>query len=370
MNVEQVRYSDGQWHGTSALDAGWVLCFGAPDLLSDPALRAEVARRYPRAAVMGCSTAGSVEATRIHDHALVVTAVRVARTRVRVAAVALPAAEAAADAGGALARQLAAPDLRHVFVLSEGIDVNGTALIAGLRAALAPEVTVSGGLAADGTRMAATVVLAGDEVGGHRVVGAGLYGAELEVRCGSLGGWDPFGPERIITRAVGNVVYELDEQPALALYERYLGPHAEGLPRSGLLFPLEVRPPDGGPSVTRTLLAVDRAAGSITFAGDMPTGHVARLMRANIDRLVDGATGAARACGGAPTSALGLVVSCAGRRIVMGQRTEEELDAVVAELGQVPLTGFYSNGELSTAGGEACSLHNQTMTITTLAERG
>lgn len=166
------------------------------------------------------------------------------------------------------------------------------------------------------------------------------------------------------------MLYELDEQPALALYERYLGPHAEGLPRSGLLFPLEVRPPDGGPSVTRTLLAVDRAAGSITFAGDMPTGHVARLMRANIDRLVDGATGAARACGAAPASALGLVVSCAGRRIVMGQRTEEELDAVVAELGQLPLTGFYSNGELSTAGGEACSLHNQTMTITTLAERG
>ncbi len=368
MNVEQVRYSEGRWHGVSALDAGWVLCFGSTDVISDAAVIAEVARRYPQAMTMGCSTAGSVEGARIYDDAMSVTAVRFDHTRVRVEAIDLPGPGAAGAAGAELARRLTAPDLVHVFLLSEGIHVNGSALLAGLRSALPAVVTVSGGLAADGTRMARTVVLAGATVGSDRVVAAALYGSHLQARCGSLGGWDPFGPERIITRSIGNVVYELDEQPALALYERYLGTHALGLPRSGLLFPLELRAPDGGPSVTRTLLAVDRAAGSITFAGDMPTGHVARLMRANIDRLVDGATGAARACGSGRGAALGLVVSCAGRRVVMGQRTEEELDALVGELGHIPMTGFYSNGEISPAGLLACSLHNQTMTLTTLAE--
>lgn len=367
MQVEQICYREGRWDADSALDAAWVLCFGGTDVMLDPAVRAEVVRRYPRARLMGCSTAGSVAGPRIHDEAMVVTAVRFADTRVRVEVIPILEPAAAGEAGAELARRLAAPDLVHVFLLSEGIRVNGSALLVGLRAALPPAVTVSGGLAADGTRMATTVVMDDDGCAPNRVVAAGLYGAQLRVRCGSLGGWDPFGPERIITRAVGNVVYELDEQPALALYERYLGPHAAGLPRSGMLFPLEVRAPDGDATVTRTLLAVDRATGSITFAGDMPIGHVARLMRANIDRLVDGATGAARACGG-DAAALGLVVSCAGRRVVMGQRTEEELDALVAELGLVPMTGFYANGEISPTGFAACALHNQTMTITTLAE--
>ncbi len=266
MNVEQVRYSDGRWHGDSALDAGWVLCFGGPEVMAAPEVRAEVARRYPGGLVMGCSTAGSIEGARIYDDAMVVAAVRFAHTRVRIEAIDLARTTGDDGAGAELARRLASPDLVHVFLLSEGIHVNGTALLAGLQAGLPASVTVSGGLAADGTHMTRTVVLTSDAVGSDRVVAAGLYGPRLRVRCGSLGGWDPFGPERIITRSRGNVLYELDEQPALALYERYLGPHAAGLPRSGLLFPLELRSPDGDASVTRTLLGVDRAAGSITFA--------------------------------------------------------------------------------------------------------
>jgi hypothetical protein len=368
VNVEQVRYSEGRWHGASGLDASWVLCFGGTEVVADPALRAELVRRYPNATLMGCSTAGTVEGARIYDDAAVVTAVRFDHTRVRVEAIGLDGADGSYAAGAELGRRLAAPELVHVFLLSEGIHVNGSALVAGLLSGLPGTVTVSGGLAADGARMSSTVVLTDGGAATDRVVAAGFYGGRVRVRCGSLGGWDPFGPERIITRASGNVVYELDEQPALALYERYLGAHAAGLPASGLLFPLEVRPPDGGGAVTRTLLAVDRAAGSITFAGDMPTGHVARLMRANIDRLVDGATGAARACAEVAGAELALVVSCAGRRIVMGQRTEEELDALATALGGATMTGFYSNGELSPAGCEPCTLHNQTMTITTLWE--
>jgi hypothetical protein len=331
------------------LDAGWVLCFGGPEVMAAPEVRAEVARRYPGGLVMGCSTAGSIEGARIYDDAMVVAAVRFAHTRVRIEAIDLARTTGDDGAGAELARRLASPDLVHVFLLSEGIHVNGTALLAGLQAGLPASVTVSGGLAADGAHMTRTVVLTSDAVGSDRVVAAGLYGPRLRVRCGSLGGWDPFGPERIITRSRGNVLYELDEQPALALYERYLGPHAAGLPRSGLLFPLEV--PAAG---RRTVRDPDAPGGR-------SRGRVDHLRRRHADRprraadarqhrpaWFDGATGAARACAASPTGALGLVVSCAGRRIVMGQRTEEELDAVVAELGQLPLTGFYSNGELST----------------------
>jgi hypothetical protein len=204
----------------------------------------------------------------------------------------------------------------------------------------------------------------------RRSVLLGFYGDRLRVGWSSMGGWDPFGPERLITRSRGNVLYELDGQSALTLYKRYLGEHAAGLPATGLLFPLSVRSPENGPAVVRTILSVDESAGSITFAGDMPTGHVARLMKANFDRLIDGAHDAARQ--GTERlgrqSQLAFLVSCAGRRMVLQQRTEEELEAVHEVVRGAPTLGFYSLGELSPSGLTGCELHNQTMTITAFTE--
>jgi hypothetical protein len=188
-----------------------------------------------------------------------------------------------------------------------------------------------------------------------------------------MGGWDSFGPERRITRSKGNVLFELDGRSALELYKEYLGSHASGLPASGLLFPLTLRSEETGESVVRTILAVNEADQSMTFAGDMPEQALARLMRANFDRLIDGAAGAARTCRqklGEEKTDLAILISCVGRKLVLKQRIEEEVEAVVEVLGEtVVSTGFYSYGEISPFIPEArCALHNQTMTVTTLSE--
>ena len=73
------------------------------------------------------------------------------------------------------------------------------------------------------------------------MVAVGLYGEHVKLGHGSKGGWDTFGPERIVTKSDGNVLYELDDKPALALYKEYLGDRAAGLPGSALLFPLALR---------------------------------------------------------------------------------------------------------------------------------
>jgi len=139
------------------------------------------------------------------------------------------------------------------------------------------------------------------------------------------------------------------------------------------MFPLTVRADREGVGVVRTITAVDRAAGSLTFVGEVPSGHFARLMRANFDRLVDGAIGAAKTSLSALTgrsAELAILISCVGRKLVLKQRIEEEVEGVERVLGPKPvLTGFYSYGEISPFTPEArCELHNQTMTITTLAE--
>ena len=201
----------------------------------------------------------------------------------------------------------------------------------------------------------------------------GLYGDRLKIGYGSQGGWDSFGPERLITRAKGNILYEFDHQSALALYKKYLGDHARGLPAAGLLFPLSVRTPDGTRCVVRTILGINQEDQSMTFAGDVPEGHYARLMKANFDRLIDGSSGAAKTCHdflGPASPELAILISCVGRKMILRQRIEEEVEVVREILGpRTVLAGFYSYGEIAPPSPSArCELHNQTMTITTLSE--
>ena len=244
----------------------------------------------------------------------------------------------------------------------------------GLASSLPETVAVTGGLAADGELFERTLVGFEAPPEPDTVAVLGLYGDRIQVGCGSLGGWDTFGPERLITRSAANVLYELDGQSALGLYKKYLGDQASGLPASGLLFPLLVQLRDGEPGVVRTILSVDEADQCLTFAGDVPVGCRARLMRANFDRLVDGATTAARRSRegiGASIPELAILISCVGRKLVLRQRIEEEIEGVRDILGpDASITGFYSYGEISPfTASTRCELHNQTMTITTFAER-
>jgi hypothetical protein len=233
---------------------------------------------------------------------------------------------------------------------------------------------VTGGLAGDGTRFEHSWVLRGGRAESGQACAVGFYGERLHVGHGCAGGWQDFGPERRITRAEGNVLYELDGRPALELYKTYLGERAQGLPGAALLFPLSVRREgDGQPAVVRTILGLDETQQSLTFAGDLPAGGLARLMRASADQLIDSAGDAARqATAGLPAvdSVLLLSVSCVGRRLVLGERTDEEVEAVAetAPAGSAHL-GLYSYGEIApSAAGGGVALHNQTMTVTVLAE--
>jgi hypothetical protein len=191
---------------------------------------------------------------------------------------------------------------------------------------------------------------------------------------GSFGGWQPFGPVREVTRSVDNVLYELDGEPALEIYRRYLGDHAQGLPASGLLFPFAMLGDDPRRvGLVRTILGIDEATRSLVMAGDMAQGGKVRLMHASTNALIDGARAAADAAAVMMSGAqpgLALLVSCVGRKLVMGGRVDEEVEAVAQVLGQgAALAGFYSNGEISPFVGEQdCRLHNQTMTITCLSE--
>jgi hypothetical protein len=380
VKIEQVRWQEhAGWMpadpGAGGLRPQLVLVFGSSRLLRGSEGLAELAGAYPGAIHFGCSTAGEIFGTEVRDETLVATAIEFEHTRVQAAHAEIGGAEHSFTVGERLARSLPHAGLQHAFALSDGLGVNGSDLVRGLKAGLPDHVTVTGGLSADGARFEHTLLVWERAARSGTAGIVGFYGDRLAIGYGSLGGWDPFGPERLITKSSGNVLFELDGRSALGLYKDYLGPHAHELPSAALLFPLSVRAAQSEPPVVRTILGIDEERRSMTFAGDMPTGAYARLMKANFDRLVDGATGAARTCTlglrDAPPE-LAILISCVGRKLVLQQRVEEEVEAVRAVLGARPvLSGFYSYGEISPFTPTArCELHNQTMTITTFSEAG
>lgn len=354
----------------SPAQAGLVLAFGLRSVLSTPAVLASLRARHPAARLVLVSTAGNFADTQLCDDGVVCTALRLDHAELDCFAARLGPDDDTEALGRELAAHLTHPDLRHVLVFSDGGRVNGGVLAATFNALLPAGVTLSGGLAGDGTDFVCTLVGLDAPPASGVVVAIGLRGASLRLGFGSAGGWSSFGPVRTVTASRGNVLQRLDDRPALDLYRDYLGPAAAGLPAAALRFPLHVAASPDGAGVVRTILSVDDSAGTMTFAGDIPLHASVRFMRASYEELIDGAEQAARQAAEIAPAQLVLCVSCVGRRIVLGQRTEEELDGVRAAFGPTALVaGFYSYGELAPGPDSgACRLHNQTMTITVLSE--
>lgn len=354
-------------------DQTLVIVFGAPGFRDTPEPIQELMRAYPQSHLIGCSSSGEIFDTAVQDESLSVSVARFEHTRLASAMTACTSAQQSFAAGKALAEQLRRPDLRGVLVLSDGLQVNGSELVKGINSVLPDSVVVTGGLAGDGDRFGSTWILKDGTPQSGYITAVGLYGNQVHIGHGSKGGWDAFGPERRVTRSEGNRLYELDDKPALELYKKYLGEQASGLPASGLLFPLALRAnASDAKSIVRTILAIDEEKQAMIFAGDIPQGYLAQLMKANFDRLIGGASEAAslaksEAQNGSPT--LSIAISCVGRRLVLGERTDEELEATLEVLPKgTRQIGFYSYGEISPYASGHCDLHNQTMTLTTISE--
>jgi hypothetical protein len=375
MKLEQRIWSaETGWrvlHNEGPIKPSLVMFFAAPGTCDDGRRFAELKAAYPSIPVVGCTTGGEIAAdAEVYDDSIVATAIEFERTAVAVAEVALGVGESSLDAGKRLAAALPAHGLNGIFVLSDGTRVNGSELVAGLQHVLGPDIALTGGLAGDGARFVSTQVGLNANPAPGRLAAVGFYGDSIRFGYGTMGGWEPIGPERLITRSEGNVLFDLDGQPALELYKTYLGPEAANLPASALLCPLRIYPP-GQPeaSLVRTILAIDPERHAMTFAGDVPEGYVAQVTIGHFDKLVAGAGRAAERAAMADAK-LAILVSCIGRKLLMGQQIADEVDAVAEALGpDCRLTGFYSYGEIAPLeNSPLCDLHNQTMTITTIAE--
>lgn len=374
MKVQQISLKQSNWN-TELSQINIVpdifLLFVSPLFKDKTEVLKGLNSKFPKSNVMGCSTAGEISDVSVCDETISLTAIQFEKVKYSKVTVQVKDMNCSFNAGADIAKQLYKDDLKHVIVLSDGLNVNGADLVLGLKSKL-HNVSITGGLAGDGANFKNTFVINDDQIIDKTIIGLGLYGDNLNVGYSSKGGWDSFGIERLVTKSEKNVLFELDGLPALEIYKSFLGDQAKSLPGSGLLFPLSLRVDESSKPVVRTILAINEDDQSLTFAGNIPQNSYVRLMKANIDRLIDGAEDSAVMANNLVKKAsdLAILISCVGRRLVLKQMVEEEVEVVRNVIGERPsITGFYSYGEIAPFGEfSPCELHNQTMTITTLSE--
>jgi len=378
MKICQSSYRSEAWEsvrideGFSSENAQLVLVFGERKLFEQLEVYSKVRNDFPKAEIVINSTAGEIFDAGIETQSIVVTGIEFGETAIKTTEIDIKDTNESYQAACQIVAALQADDLVHIMVISDGGVVNGSALVRALNENTAAHVTVTGGLAGDDARFEKTLVGLNSEPSEGKIIGIGFYGNKLRIGHGTMGGWDVFGPEREITKSEYNVLHTIGDKPALELYKEYLGKYAKDLPGAALLFPFSMRVDAESAPVVRTILSIDEKQQSMTFAGEIPKGALIRFMKANFDNLLDASSEAAenalQSLSFKPE--LAILISCVGRRLVLGYRTEEEVEAAREVFGpETFITGFYSYGEISPLMAEAkCDLHNQTMTITTFTE--
>ncbi len=335
----------------------------------------ELSIKYNNSILIGCSTSGEIFGNEVLDSTISLTAVKFEKTRIKTTEVDFESYGKKRDSfnkGSEISEKLADTDLQHIFILSDSLFGNGTKLIDGLNSRISKSVTITGGLAGNNNGLNVPFVIHNGTIKTKKIIALGLYGKDLKVSIGSRGGWDNFGIEKKVTKSIDNVLYEVDGQPALDMYKSFLGDKVKDLPSSALAFPLSMRNKVNTIPVVRSVVDINEKDRSLIFVGKIPEGSYLRGMKSNIDRLINGAEQAAIVCKNDTNEEpqLAFLISSFGRRLVMKQLVEEEVEAVNEVLGNnICTTGFYSHGEVSPFDKNSpCVVHNQTISITTFSE--
>jgi len=374
--VQLVKHKNKDWQyvvENQELKAPLVLVFGNRYLLEDTTIYQDIKAKFPDGHIVFGSACAEISSNTVNEESITVTAIEFEKSTFQIkTSNVLNTNLDSFKTGNDLIKQLPQDNLKYVLVVSEGSFINGSQLTKGMSASTEDNLLITGGLCGDDARFEKTLASYNENPKEGELVAIGFYGDTLEISFSIHGGWTPFGPERTVTRSTDNILYELDGQPALNLYKTYLGEKAKDLPGAALLYPLNVTSEGENQSIVRSILNIDEAENAVVLAGDIKENSKVQLMMTNVDNIANASEQAAKQAleHRQNKPELALLVSCIGRKLVLDQRVEEEIEEVIEVIGKdTVISGFYSYGEIAPFHGEvACQLHNQTMTITLISE--
>ena len=337
-----------------------------------------IASVAPGTQIIGCTTDGEISTAGLSVNSVVMMAMVSDRIRFHTSFVEQLSKDSY-EAGVELGESFQGLNCRYIQIFSDGLCGNADKIIQGIKASLGDDIKIAGGTAGDSGDFNRTYQYFGDRVLTDSIVGVAFEG-DFALGTGTACGWFPVGIAKKVTRSVENVVYELDGQPALQAYEKYLGKHADLLPAVGVEYPLGLLGRDGDEMddsyfLCRATMGVDRQSGAIVFAGNVPEGTSVKMTIGNEADIIQAAGQAAQAAltklqgGNAALKPKAIFLySCMARKIVLGSRTNEEILAIQDVIGRdVPVIGFYTYGEFAPIGNSDHSyFHNETATMTVI----
>lgn len=374
--VQLVKKNNENWEYVTPkqdLKKPLVLVFGNRFAIEDSNIYQEIKTLFPDGEIIFGSACAEISSDTVNEESVTITAIEFEKSSfiVKTSNV-LNKDLDSYKTGNELINQFPEEGLKYIFVVSEGSFINGSQLTRGMSASVNDNIIITGGLCGDDARFEKTIAGYNENPKPGEIVAVGFYGDTLDVSFSIHGGWTPFGPERIVTKSEGNILYELDDKPALDLYKSYLGDKAKDLPAAALLYPLNVTSENEEQSIVRSILNIDEKNNAVILAGDIAKNAKVQLMMTNVDNIANASERAAKQALELRETKpeLAMLVSCIGRKLVLDQRVEEEIEEVIEVLGKdTTISGFYSYGEIAPFHGEvACQLHNQTMTITLMSE--
>jgi len=254
-----------------------------------------------------------------------------------------------------------------LLVLSAGLQADGEALVNGVIESIENDIPFFGGLAGDDLKMQGTYVFTETEIFDMGVLALAIDNSKVEVDGLAVSGWKGIGTIKTITKSDGNVVQMIDDQPALDVYSRYLNINFGDDHTLAAEYPLLVMRDDGS-FVLRAAMLINPDK-SMVYAGSVPQGskvqfsvppsnEIIEFALENLSRFKQNRSGADAV----------ILFSCKGRHLALGPIIEDEI-AAIYNLWGVPMTGFFTYGEIGPSGSGRCDFHNNTLTLVTLRER-
>gem|GEM_PF-4191279 len=327
-------------------DVDLVLFFGLRELIREELL-STLREGFPNAQLVGCSSAGELHDGHYRQNTVVVMAVSFEHSHCKTCHVPAAAFEAQASMGREIADRLAAPDLKGILFLGEGLESDVDPIVSTLSQCLAarglPQL-IFGGKAGDNVRFEQTVVVGDGKIHTEGVVAVGLYGNCLQLKASTCNVWPRFEQGLEITSSDANLIHEFNGRPAAEVYAEILGGPDEIALKDAGYHPLILLDDNGVPRYARTVFGHDKETGALLCAGNVSgTVQVGKL---NQKSFLDGVHGVIHDITSIDPDFI-LWASCVGRRLALGSEVESEGDAIrKACPSSVPSIGCYCYGEI------------------------
>lgn len=260
-----------------------------------------------------------------------------------------------------------------ILALASGMTTDGVSVVEGIHAGVGMDIPLFGGLAGDDSAKATTYVYTTEHIYEEGIVALVFDNDKVQLEGVAVGGWQPLGKVHQVSKTNGNLILEIDNEPALDLFLRYFGNVSFGattvladITPGQIPFKLFSGPEKGN---MRSILRFNEEQRALLMAGRIEEGDKFKFCPiAKLDVLHKTINAFREHSETLDNPAGVILIQCKSRHYAFGPMLQDEVNGIY-NIWQKPTIGFLSNGEFGpTQLGGRASFHNVTCSLVTIKE--